>query len=499
MPGELITLGPFSGGFTNRVSDPSALDDKDLVECTNFIFDIYGNLITRPSIVEDTTFTTISKVEVLLWTLIDDNEVIIIADDSGTYAQTGNNGVWVKISGNRHNVCVQGSYQSDTVIWFGAAKGATGSGGRWSVGSNSIVAYSNIIYCTSMVWHKERVFYIGTDSKLYWTNITPNDNADWVSTGTNSVDVSPNDGQRNRALRVFQDSIYIFKNQSTYLFTYDANILNFQLRLISNVVGTPNNDTVVIYSDTMFSFHDRFIYRFTGSTFAPLSQKILLFGSEGITTSEPSLSIWADTLALRYGSVCFVYNFYTESWTTWTSDLMFTKIVEKPRPLDYKTLEYLGGGVLTNKLVRMKSSWDVNDKEDMTCRVQTKVYDMDSPGIFKRIFWWGVNAVVSTGKNTGIKLGFAAYNEVGAIRPTVWEEYLVPDAEDSDLNKLMKVRRSFRFRMASFFVEFTTDGSQSSSLNTIVLAIKSAAVVPGKTTSQIAPVSVASPASLRGF
>ena len=505
MPGEAVQLGPFTGGLTTRVSDPSSLDEKDLVEADNFIYDIYGALVTRPPIttVTDAPSTTpdAGEWEVVLsgfFSATTEPEVepfIIITNWKGTWVKYKDDD-WLKIADVKYWTAVQGSKGSEQVVWFTRGhstpgQGSTDEGGWWKPGETTITQFSGIPGCNQVVWYKERLFFLNLGdnedaSLVRYSEIAPVDNDDFPS--TNKLFINPNDGQSIRDAVVFLDNIFVFKYDSTYIITYDTGIDRVQIRPVSNTVGSKDIRQHLIYADTLFVYHNRFVWRFTGSTFVPLSQKIIVSNQD--SPQEPTLSQWSDTIILRFSDVAYVYNFYTESWTTWSSDEMFNYIVKYSELEDYTEITYYGGKRGDTSLVKIRTVWpqtenpDVvlgpDNTEEFKARLQTKHYGFDTPNTFKRLFWWGVNAIIQSGA-PGLRAGFFPIDEHSDhSNDTNWDNLEVPNPPATGAHtQMFKFIKSFRFRLASFYVELDCDGAFPQTINNITAVLKSSQTIVG--------------------
>jgi hypothetical protein len=514
MPGEPITLGPFTGGVTTRVSDPSALQETDLVKAENFIYDIYGSLVTRPPIgiagsqpnnpnneeikvVLSGFFSTAPEPEVIPF--------IIVAMRGSTQARVGD-GAWTQIAAGRYDVAVQGSKGNEQVVWFaGGHSAATDdvsgpsdmTGGWWNPDQSSIQTVSGIPGCNSMVWYKERVFFFNTGndeqaSRVQFSDITPVDSSDFPSSGELFINI--NDGQSIQDAVVFLDNIFVFKYNSTYIVTYDTSIDRVQIKPVSDVVGAKKRHVIQIYADTMFVFDNRFVWRFTGSQFTPLSQKIIVGDSSG-SDVEPTLSQWADCLLLRYGTTIYVYNFYTDAWTTWKTNRTFNWLVKYAENTDYTEFTYYGGVRDGDKLVELRTVWprvenptvvlNNSNTESFTARIETKHYHFDQPFSFKRLFWWGANALITETPSIPLvpmhvfRGGFLPIDE-HTDQAKVWEDLEFPDVVTTGaFAQFFKFLKGFRFRLAAFYLEFVCDGTSPNALNNITAVVKDAQTLVG--------------------
>ena len=120
-----------------------------------------------------------------------------------------------------------------------------------------------------------------------------------------------------------------------------------------------------------------------------------------------------------------------------------------------------------------------NDTEDFTCEVQTKNYNYQLSSNFKRLFWWGVDAVFRT-RIRGWAVPVVHHSSVtwgqlraqgvtwGQLLGGTWGSPFIGDISvysDYDLGgtgpmrKFVKMFKSMRFRQIYFRLIFDTDGS----------------------------------------
>lgn len=479
MPGQPITLGPFTDGFTNRIDNPALLSNASLLAAENFLFDVQGNLVTRPPIIENNVDLGSSELEVLLWTYIPSGvaspevyDVLVVTNQQGTWISTAG-AAFVKVSDYYHAACVQGARGTDSVIWFGASPNQTGTGGYWALGDTSITTLSNIPQCRSMALYKERVWMssivggsVGTTGSLVaFSALAPVDNADFDQSDAGGfVLVNPNDGETVNSIITYRDTILVFKDASVYIITYDTTIDRMQVKPISDTVGAFNDNVVRIYNDVVYVLHERYIYRFTGQSFSPISERVIARG-----TDAGSLSVFNDTLIARRGTTYYVYNFYTDSWTTWATTRGFNWLVERPAASNTNELFYVGGRTGQNDLVNIQSTYSGARTESFTATVQTKYFTLDTYD-FKRMFGWGA----------GIKGKYSITGAVDAVGEfqelaQAWDHVSAPDlVQPSPFGYYYKFMKAVRFKQISFRIVLAADGTEPATVHNIVAIARTA-------------------------
>jgi len=496
MPGAPIRIGPWENGVTNRIVDPAAVDPKFLLRADNFIYDIVGNLTTRPPILNDDGNTAYGNdVEVLLWTLMTQSNgsivsVVIVTSQSGTWAIV--DGVRTKISNYYHPSCAEGIRgEGDTrenVIWFSGSPSDLNVGGYWTPGDSSITTIANIPVCKSMAMYDNRLWMgaiATTDpkrvSEVQFSAVFPVDADDFVS-GDLTADITvggyiqfaPEDGESVTKVVSYYDSLLVFKDSSTYLFSIDrSDIKNrSQTKRVSNTVGTPNDHTAVVFNDVVYSLHERYVHRFTGQSFVPLDEKIILTGTSG----DESLSLFNDMLIARRGSNYWVYNFYTESWTTWSTARSFNWLVTRPSSKNVNEVRAIGGLIGTTNLISIESVHKAGRSESFVAELQTPYIIAEGESVFKRLFWWGAH-IFHTGEVRGAVDAVSELVE-GSI---AWDSNSKPDNFiTSPYGYFVKFLKAYRFRQIAFRLQLYTDGQQPSSIFSLISVMRGGKKLYGK-------------------
>ena len=487
MPGESTQLGPFRGGLTNRIMDNALPEDEDVLVCENFIFDIYGNLVTRPAIITETVTLDSSELEVVLWETMptaagsaDVTDILMVTSSTGTWISTGG-AAFVKISNGYHPAATVGRRGNEVVLWIAKSPDAT-LGGYWSLGDTSITTLTNIPIAQAVIYYRNRVFFAGlqggsedwASSILAFSGTNPTVDADFtffvVSENEPSpgfVTIAADDGQTINDAILYFDSILIFKDSRTYLYTNDGFVRRFQIQPVSNTVGAKNRFCAVILNDVCYVLHERYVHRFTGQSFQPISEKLTIKGS-----GAESLSTYGDTLIARRGSKCFVYNFYTEGWTEWISTRMFNYLVAKPSSFITDNFRYVGGldnGV--GKLVSIETEWNPTRTEDYTARIFTKNYLFGAVDRYKRLFGWGAHV-----KHVGVLRGAVDIHGEERVNGANPDSFSAPTSVvPSNYGQFFRFLKAYRFRQVAFGLELVTNGAVPSTVYTIVPKLRPAA------------------------
>lgn len=118
------------------------------------------------------------------------------------------------------------------------------------------------------------------------------------------------------------------------------------------------------------------------------------------------------------------------------------------------------------------------DSETFTCVVRTKIYSFDSPQLYKRLFWWGLDGAFRLDANAKVMpIVYGGKITWGSLleRGTYWGDMLnaswgLPNVELISIEtvraeiggaaqrKFTKFNKKLRFRQVQFQVDFETDG-----------------------------------------
>lgn len=516
MPGAPLILGPFPGGINNR-TDEASIQDSELNECVNFIYGIDGTLIGRYPITEGPvagldTITEALRVlgaTVMYDTTFNTHAVVIASgENDGTWIYEA--GLWEQVSTNKYEAFIAYGNQDNKLFFASDPDDPTDVGGVWAHGDTSITERSTTPAGSTMALHKERIWLAGDPefpSRLHYTVVTPTGvNADWVvaEDGAGFIDVDPGNGQGIVAIKAFADAIVIFKDDSTYVLSYDGNIARGQLIQVNNDIGTENNLTVVEYQNILAVYHEGKVYAYGNGSFQCLNDKFRFLSDTAFVanyTDPISLSVINDFLLLRHYDKIYIYSFITGGWSEWETDFPVGNFVQLPVFVGDETKTFFITSIDQDdtNVYKMKQEWNTTDSEDFTCSVRTKVFNFDAPYAYKRLFWWGIEALTNmavTGRASPVS---ATYIPTwGEVATHTWGEMALgswgapftsmPDVVTGPIDenpgvinrRMYKFLKGLRFREISFTVELASDGTSTNGpprLLSIVPILKSAEIV----------------------
>lgn len=492
MAANPVKIGPFSGGL-NTYSEVSAVGDTECTDIQNFDVDLDGSLISRPPITVKDSNTVINtgtsnstgKLSALGWyTTAAGVKYLICSCTSGTYARKHSDGSWSTITTTFAATCM---VQYQNKAWLVAAPGSANPGGNWD--GTTFTAVAAIPKGAAAVIYKERMFVAGGRLDTTNANRVNFSNAGNFSTWTSSTDffdVKAGDGQHIVTLKVFADQIVVFKEDSTYLFSYDSKPANGAVRLINNVIGCAGPNTVVEYENSLYVYHEASVYQINNWNFTLLNLKVPFVDivKWSFSPQDATLSILRDRLCVRHFDGVYIFGLRTGTWTKWDTSRQFDYFINVPIDAPSDPDEYLGFSRETNNadvdrvLYSFINAYGVSASESMTCYVVSKTYDFAVPYTYKKLFWWGVDflskndlsyivhPVTNTKPVTHQML--AAYQHQQIIGSHAQPLDVSIDVTDSltisnSANNRMfaKLLKAIRFRQIAFRVSGTTNGTST--------------------------------------
>jgi hypothetical protein len=483
MPGEPIRLGPFVGGI-NQLSDPTALQDNELVDAVNLELDLDGSYIGRPpfyniSAPGSGTGTT------LLGFYITANHTRLIG-----YTSTGiwiyENGAWSVVAGTS-TVIPAAMVQYDDRAYIIASPLSAGSGG-YIDDSGTYTVVSAIKKGGAAVIHKERLFIVpgpdltGSNSTLLQGS-APAD----FTTYPVSVFINKGDGQKLMDIVVYNDNLLLFKEDSTYVLAYDSDPTQAITRKVNATIGVADLNCVVAYENQLYVLHRNNVYEVVNYDFAKINSKVPLeydATKPGPWRTPTFLTILGDRLIVKYYARIYIFGLKTKVWTRWDTGTRYIgpAVAVPIRGEGQAIPEYiLPTAVETlNQVHAFRDIIDSTNSEDISCSIVTKNYDVGVPHRYKRLYWWGANvSTISevTGTVQPVIVNFSVtwdqlfdgYPGITWDNLQTWDQPLsmpvvvetVVQAQ-SALRKFVKFSKSLRFRQVNYKVEFSYDGTDAS-------------------------------------
>jgi hypothetical protein len=488
MPGAAIQVGPFIGGL-NTFSDATAIADNELVVCENFELDLDGSLKSRPPIEDlgiDFPLGVTGDIEFLGTFQVSPTVSYLIASDglSSTYYFNGT--AWVLIT---NTVAADGFVQYDDKAWLTAPVGSTNPGGYWEpVGG--FTADPDMPKGGLIVTFKDRLWIAeGRDSTNQGTRLyrsrTLADPSLWQPSN-DFVDIGSGDGQNIVQLAVYFNTLTIFRTNSIYGLQYTSDPAAAVVSLIVPNVGLSSRYALTQFEAYIYFMYDEKAYEFVNNRAAQINVKVPF--SSTVTTgfhNNYAVSEFNKRIIFTYFDKMFVYSLQTRSWTQWKSTVYgsLCKMAYRNNDLDksivltHPNIAVPAGGSRSAKLLQITDEYG-SVQEAMECRIQTKNFNYQASSIFKRLFWWGLDASFKgtvVGTAVPITQSFTVAwqtlfnNETwGSMLQFTWGSpqdgsppinTSVTESAVTFRRVFVKFLKSLRFRQIFFRVLFTTNGS----------------------------------------
>lgn len=478
MTGEPLRLGPFVGGI-NQLSDPTALQDTELVDAVNLELDLDGSYIARPPFFDVADPSSGDNFRLLGWYITDAHTRLIGATSTSVWSfETG---VWSAIGGTAgiNPTCM---VQYDGNCYLIASPGSANPGGRVD-DTLTFTAVAALKKGGAAVIHKERLFVVpgpletGSNASLLQGS-APADFTTWPV----SVFINKGDGQKLIDLVVYNDNLMLFKEDSSYVLAYDADPVEAVQRKINPTIGVEALNCVVFYENQLYILHRNNVYEVVNYDFAKLNSKVpfVYDSTQPSPWSKPTfVTLLGDRLIVKYYARIYVFGLKSKVWTRWDTGARYIGPAFA-QPIRDETnaipVYYMSTAVAAAKdLYAFRDIYDSQNTETINCHIITKNYDYGVPHRFKRLFWWAAD-ISTTKQVTGtvqpiivsfpVTWGQLAAFTWGALSSNTWGQPLsmaivtvgVAPAH-SGMRKLVKFPKSLRFRQINFRVDMTYDGT----------------------------------------
>lgn len=488
MTGEAIQIGPFVKGL-NTFSDPTAVDDSEAVEMLNFELDLDGSLKSRPPFVDlgiPFPLGVTGNMSILGYYYAPGSVPYLIASDglNSTYYFNGTN--WVLIT---NTIAASAMTQFDSKAWLLAPTSSANPGGYWSPGTG-FVADANMPKGEVIVAHKFRLWVaagktaVTNGTRLYYSKVLGTIPM-WVA-APDFIDVGAGDGQNIVQCKVYYNSLLVFRTDSVYSFQYTSDPALGVVSLILPGIGLSDKDCVVDYESFLYFMYQNRAYEFVNNRASQLNIKVPFAAVSQAGMYKPfAVSVLNGRAIFSYYDTMFVFNFLTRTWTKWRSTARgpIGRIValagsSSTQGIAHSSASVALGGSRSAKTLRITDAIST-DAEPMQCVLQTKNYNYEASSVYKKLAWWGADAVFR-GQVTAIATPVVFnYNVTwGQLLAFNWGNLLdfswgqpisgtldvqtVRDTTGSgSMRKFVKFMKALRFRQINFKVTFDTDGSIS--------------------------------------
>lgn len=494
---EEIRIGPFTGGL-NTLSDQTSINDLELFRMVNFECDKDGSLVSRPPIFKASPTANIagvgdhSNLKILGFYVEASTGTYYIIGSTGGSGQTKYyaNGVWTLITGAfSATACVQ--YRDK--LYLLAPLTTSAKGGTWTP-TGGFVEDATMPKGAAMVLNKERLWIAqGKSAPTNGARVYVSD----ISSGAlvwdgDFINVSQGDGQNIVDLAVVYSDLVIFKQRSTYRFSYGADVATGAVTRLSENIGASETGCYAAYENQLFVLFDGNVYDFSNYIFNRLNYTVPLKATNpsASLTEKQSISVWADRVFVSFYDRLFVYSLVTRTWCEWESPnrvktfgRFFALPVDQgvsPTAVVYSTRP--AGTAEANYLYIIRDNFDSvgadeYTSEPYTCFFETKNYDYQTPAKFKRLGMWGADILSRTNINVAAKpVSYGSGATWDQMRAYTWDSrrdytwdrpldltFVVSDNVSVEGltggRKWVKFMKSLRFRQIAFFGSANTTGT----------------------------------------
>lgn len=483
---EPLTIGPFAGGL-NTYDDPTSVRDTELVEALNWDPGLEGSLRSRPPFSNlgiPMTLGATGSARFLGFYYVAGSLSYLIASDglSSTYAFDGTS--WLLIS---NTFSASAMAQFDNKAWLLSPVGETDPGGYWTP-SGGFIADTDMVRGATLTAHKSRLWVSPgkgnpNGSRIYYSKVLGQPNF-WQTPGF--IDIGQGDGQDIILLTTYYDTLVAFRTQSIYNFGFTSDPAQGQVRLLVPNVGLASRESLISYENYLYFMYDEKAYQFVNNNATQINLKVPFVAVNQADISIPfSVSLFNNRAIFHFYDTMYVYSLRTQTWTRWRSQVhgAIGQILSPSG--DVADIAYANpskvvpaGGTRQSPLLRIEDRI-TNASEDFQCVAQTKNYNYQNSSNFKRLFWWGVDAVFRT-RIQGWAVPVVQRSTVtwgqlralgitwGNLRQGTWGLPLAIAAEEKTeynlggsgpARKFVKMFKSLRFRQIYFRLIFDTDGA----------------------------------------
>jgi hypothetical protein len=410
-------LQKFTGGL-NNYWDQSSIADNELADIVNFEFALNGALSSRPPIYTEKNGGAVIVTPVagqpidIIGTYVtaSGTRYLVVVTTAKTWLYNIATKTYTQIATFKASDCAQ--YDNKILLCC-----TTQAGGYWENGTfTSTPTMPNL---GGLQLFQNRFFGYGvqgtsTANTVYWSDITTFGPAgeltsiwSWKDATNNYfyVEIGTGDGQWITAMILGYNDIVIFRNRSTYRYSYGDTPDLGNMQAMQQDIGAENKWSVVKFENAHFVLSSGILYKYQNWLFYPLNaQRVKMTSSDDPTNHriQHAISIIGRRCLVWHNGMLYSYNLDTDTWSRWETQSDICYFVQAPRMSeDINETSFYGvsGAIdITGTGVTEHSLWRIEDQpvsatgsESFNCRMQTKIYDMDTPVEWKRLYFWSAD------------------------------------------------------------------------------------------------------------
>jgi hypothetical protein len=422
-------LNDFSGGL-NNFWDQSVIADNEVPFLENLEFTPRGALTSRPPIWIDDS-STLPEADVhfdLLGFYVSES-----GSRYGVYTSATKTYIfdlvstWTEIWDHNATDFVQ--FQEHIIMCRNDGAGAiwrSGGAEIWDPGTSAFVTgnptetIATMPAADGLELHQQRLFAFGprgtaTQSIMYWSNITgevdgsPEQDWRYWDVATSFSAVNSGDGQWITGLVAGYNDLTVFRNDSTFRYTFSNLPEEGIMAKVQEGIGAENQKCIVRYENAIIVLSADQAYSYYNGVFQSLNdQKVRFEGSVAASGLDVpyALSVLGARLIVFYSGNIYVLQLKTGTWSEWntTTGFAYTRVVPSPPDVIDQALEGWsisnGASSGNDAIYRTCDHFHEGDgPESMQCSLRTKIYDFNTPNEFKRLYWWAAS-IMAVGEVT---------------------------------------------------------------------------------------------------
>jgi hypothetical protein len=411
-------LQQFTGGL-NNYWDQSSIDDSELADIINFEFTTNGALTSRPAIYPEraaenalvTTPVAGQAIDILgTYIRADGARFLVAVTNAKTWIYNVTAKTWTEIAAFKATDCTQ--YLNKIVL----SSATAGQGGYWEGGT--FTNTPSMPALGGIELFQTRFFGYGVEGTttaniVYWTNIStagPSGEStsvwNWLDANLSYmyVEIGGGDGQWITAMAQGYNDIVIFRNRSTYRYSYGEVPEEGTMQVMQQDIGAESRKAVVKFENAHFVLYGGTLYKYQNWLYYPLNAQRVKFETYDNFTRrfQHAVSIVGRRCLVWHNGSMYSYNLDTETWSEWESIHRVAYFVTIPRRSEENVEELYFGisgdslqqapGLSDFCLYRIEDqSTTANGSENFRCSLQTKIYDFQTPVEWKRLYFWSVD------------------------------------------------------------------------------------------------------------
>jgi hypothetical protein len=243
----------------------------------------------------------------------------------------------------------------------------------------------------------------------YWGNVStagPSGEStsvwSWINAQSNLmyVEIGGGDGQWITAIAQGYNDIVIFRNRSTYRYSFSDVPEEGQMQAMQQDIGAESRRSVVKFENAHFVLSGGILYKYQNWLYYPLNaQKVKFEGYSFNRRFEHAVSIIGRRALVWHNGGMYSYNLDTDTWSEWESTNRVAYFVTVPRRSEEieESLYFgiTGAASPADTGATEFSLYRIEDKptsqigsEEFQCSLRTKIYDFQSPVEWKRLYFW---------------------------------------------------------------------------------------------------------------